>query len=58
MNSIKQIEVIYGNCLVGNLSLTKEELCSFEYSTEWLNMGFSISSFELRMRSISGSCIA
>ena len=54
MNSIKQIEIIYGNCLVGSLALTKEGLCAFEYSTEWLNMGFSMSSFEL----FSGSCIA
>jgi len=47
MNSIKQIEIIYGNSLLGSLVLTKEELCAFEYSTEWLSMGFSISSFEL-----------
>ena len=28
MNSIKQIEIIYGNCLVGSLALTKEGLCA------------------------------
>ena len=36
MNSIKQIEVIYDNRLVGRLALTKESLCAFEYSAEWL----------------------
>ncbi len=40
MNSIKQIEVIYDNRLVGRLALTKESLCAFEYSAEWLNSGF------------------
>lgn len=51
MNSIKQIEVIYDNRLVGRLALTKEGLCAFEYSAEWLNTGFSISPFELPLRS-------
>ena len=31
--------------------LTKESLCAFEYSAEWLNSGFSISPFELPLRS-------
>lgn len=51
MNSIKQIEVIYDNCVVSRLALTKEGLCAFEYSAEWLNTGFSISPFELPLRS-------
>lgn len=51
MNSIKQIEVICDNRLVGRLALTKEGLCAFEYSAEWLNTGFSISPFELPLRS-------
>lgn len=51
MNSIKQIEVIYENRSVGRLALTKEGLCAFEYSAEWLNSGFSISAFELPLRS-------
>lgn len=50
MNSIKQIEVIYDNRQVGRLALTKESLCAFEYSTEWINSGFSISPFELPLR--------
>lgn len=51
MNSIKQIEVVYNNFLVGRLALTKEGLCAFEYSAEWLASGFSISPFELPLRS-------
>lgn len=51
MNSIKQIEVISGGRLVGRLALTKEGLCAFEYSAEWLISGFSISPFELPLRS-------
>lgn len=50
MNSIKQIEVILNNRLVGRSALTKEGLCAFEYSAEWLNSGFSISPFELPLR--------
>ena len=51
MNSIKQIEVVYENRLVGRLALTKDHLCAFEYSTEWISSGFSISPFELPLRS-------
>lgn len=50
MNSIKQIEVIYQQQLVGRLALTEERLCAFEYATEWLRSGFSISPFELPLR--------
>lgn len=51
MNSIRQIEVIYSKRLVGQLALTKEGLCAFEYSPNWLHSGFSISPFELPLRS-------
>lgn len=51
MNNIKQIEVVYANRVVGRLALTKEMLCAFEYSAEWLSSGFSISPFELPLRS-------
>ncbi|MBR6813238.1 MAG: type II toxin-antitoxin system HipA family toxin [Tidjanibacter sp.] len=51
MNSIKQIEVIYSDRVIGRLALTKEGLCAFEYSAEWLTSGFSISPFELPLRS-------
>lgn len=51
MNSLRQIEVIYGNRPVGRLALTKEGLCAFEYSAGWLGSGFSISPFELPLKS-------
>lgn len=51
MNGIKQIEVVCDGSLVGRLALTKEGLCAFEYSAEWLKAGFSISPFELPLRS-------
>ncbi len=51
MINIKQIEVNYANRLVGRLALTKENLCVFEYSSDWLKSGFSISPFELPLRS-------
>ena len=51
MNSLRQIEVIYGNRPVGRLALTKEGLCAFEYSAEWIGSGFSISPFELPLKS-------
>ena len=40
MNSIRQIEVIYDNRPVGRMALSKDGLCAFEYSNEWLNSGF------------------
>lgn len=51
MSSIKKIEVIYHDALVGSLALTREGLCAFEYSPEWLKTGFSISPFKLPLRS-------
>lgn len=51
MDRIKQIEVVYDDIPVGRLALTKEGLCAFEYSEEWLNSGFSISPFDLPLRS-------
>lgn len=51
MNNIKQIEVIYNGRIVGRLALTKVGLCAFEYAAEWLQNGFSISPFELPLRS-------
>lgn len=36
MNGIRQTEVIYDNRQVGRMALTKDGLCAFEYSAEWL----------------------
>lgn len=51
MNNIKQIEVIYDKRLVGRLALTKDGLCAFEYTSDWILSGYSISPFELPLRS-------
>lgn len=51
MNSIKQVEVFCNGRPVGRLALTIERLCAFEYSADWLSSGFSISPFELPLRS-------
>lgn len=51
MNNIRQIEVIYAECVVGRMALTRDGLCAFEYTAEWLQSGFSISPFELPLRS-------
>ncbi len=50
MNEIKQIEVSLDNQPVGRAALTKEGLCAFEYSAQWLESGFSISPFELPLQ--------
>lgn len=50
MNSIRQLEVFFGQRPVGRLGLTGDGLCAFEYSAEWLATGFSISPFELPLR--------
>ncbi|MCD8292876.1 MAG: type II toxin-antitoxin system HipA family toxin [Prevotellaceae bacterium] len=51
MNDIKQIEVTCHQRPVGRLALTKEGLCVFQYSADWLHTAFSISPFELPLRS-------
>jgi hypothetical protein len=34
LNKAIRIEVIYNNCVVGRLALTKDGLCAFEYAIE------------------------
>lgn len=47
---MNKLEVIYKDKIVGHLSLTKNNLCAFEYTPEWLKNGFSISPFELPLK--------
>ena len=49
MINIQQIEVRMHGRLVGRIALTpsRPQTCAFEYSTDWLQNGFSISPFEL-----------
>ena len=50
MNKVNAIEVIWNDILVGRLALTKDRLCAFEYSNEFINNGISISPFELPLQ--------
>lgn len=45
----EKIEVWMHGLQVGSLALTTEGLCAFEYTSEWLQKGFSISPFELSL---------
>ena len=49
-NKPESIQVFIGDQLVGKLALTPELRCVFEYVSEWLNTGFSISPFYLPLR--------
>ncbi len=51
MNPVTSVEVYWQNQLVGKIALTETGLCAFEYSAEFLQNGFSISPFELPLRS-------
>lgn len=43
----KILTVKYHNTVVGRLALTPDNLMAFEYDTDWLKTGFSISPFKL-----------
>src|SRR5690554_5602403 len=47
MNKINEIRVLMNEAEVGRLALTSDHLCAFEYSSTWLDHGFSISPFYL-----------
>ncbi len=47
MKQISVVEVLWQGRLVGRVALTKDRLCAFEYSAEYLQNGVSISPFEL-----------
>lgn len=47
MNKNKIITVKYHDQIVGHLALTSEHLAAFEYNSDWLRNGFSISPFKL-----------
>lgn len=46
----KIITVKYHNQVVGRLALTSDHLVAFEYDSEWLHNGFSISPFQLPLK--------
>ncbi|MCD7880029.1 MAG: type II toxin-antitoxin system HipA family toxin [Candidatus Gastranaerophilales bacterium] len=47
MNNYKYLKVFYNDILVGTLAKTPETVVAFEYNSDWLNNGFSISPFSL-----------
>ena len=50
MNKISVIEVFMSGNRVGRIALTPEGLCGFEYDTDWIQSGFSISPFYLPLK--------
>lgn len=50
MDNLKKIAVTFSGNKVGSMALTPEGLCAFEYASEWIADGFSISPFELPLR--------
>jgi len=51
MDKIDVIEIFMNNSRVGRMSLTGQGLCAFEYDTEFLKTGFSISPYYLPLQS-------
>lgn len=51
MNGVSSVEVYWHNQMVGRIALTELGLCAFEYSSNFLQNGFSISPFELPLKS-------
>jgi serine/threonine-protein kinase HipA len=47
MNKVNEIQVVMNDVEVGRLAITTDHLCAFEYSSNWLECGFSISPFFL-----------
>ena len=47
MDNYKYLKVFYNDILVGTLAKTPERVAAFEYDSDWLNNGFSISPFSL-----------
>ena len=50
MGRIVKINILMSNCIVGQMALTRDNRCAFQYDPEWLNNGFSISPFELPLK--------
>ena len=50
MDNYKYLKVFYNDKLVGTLAKTPDRLVAFEYGSEWLATGFSISPFSLPLQ--------
>ena len=51
INEIEVLEIKFENQKVGRLALTPDNLCAFEYDSEYLQTGISISPFFLPLNS-------
>ena len=47
MNNYNSLQVFYEDILVGTLAKTQDNLVAFEYDSDWLSKGFSISPLSL-----------
>ena len=50
MDNYKYLKVFYNDTLVGTLAKTPDRLVAFEYDSEWLATGFSVSPFSLPLQ--------
>ena len=50
MDNYKYLKVFYNDILVGTLAKTPDKLVAFEYYSEWIARGFSISPFSLPLQ--------
>lgn len=50
MNNYKSLQVMLGDRKVGTLAITSNHVIAFEYDSDWLVNGFSISPFSLPLR--------
>ena len=50
MDNYKYLKVFYNDELVGTLAKTPDRLVAFEYDSDWLTTGFSISPFSLPLQ--------
>ncbi|MCQ2190440.1 MAG: type II toxin-antitoxin system HipA family toxin [Paludibacteraceae bacterium] len=50
MKRVEILDVVWKDVKVGRLTLTKDGVCAFEYTPEYLSMGISISPFELPLQ--------
>ena len=51
MDKINVVEVFLDGNRVGRIALTEQSVCAFEYDTEFLKTGFSLSPYHLPLRS-------
>ena len=50
MNKIKSLQVFYNEKKVGTLALMKNNIVAFEYDSNWITNGFSISPYSLPLK--------